>query len=289
LPERLLSATLAGARDDEDGVAAEAAALARGDVSFDGAVKQMFLLGETFAPAMPPDRTQLLIRSLNVGVAVIGRAYVGRAEAVARTDALTTLPNERVFLEDLDGATARVESTGGRFAVAAIDLDGLKVANDEFGGHAAGDHYIRRFAAELLQAARPRQGRAYRLHGDEFFVIFRDRVRAEAEAVLEALQDRPEVAPFSYGVAESPGDGVDPEVLIHIADRERLYEMKESRPGRAQAARAWLRSPQWDFEGRPAQGRSVDESPLVGLRRVALDIFDRLCRWVQSERRRRGI
>jgi diguanylate cyclase (GGDEF)-like protein len=290
LPELLTTATLADPDGYADGVGAEAAALARSDVTFDGAIKQFFLLGETFAPAVPTGRTQALVRALSFGVEVIGRSYVGRAEAAARTDELTTLPNERVFLDDLGGATKRVESTGGQFALAAIDLDGLKVANDDFGGHAAGDHYIRRFGAELLQAVRQYDGRAYRLHGDEFCVIFREHDRTEAESILATMRERDDVAPFSYGVAACPGDGMNSEGLVQIADRDRLYEMKQSRPRRAEEARAWLRSAHWDFEGGtvPPQ-RTGDTGPLARLQRAAFAGLERLCAWVATVKRGRGM
>ena len=287
LPELLTTAASAEPDDYADGVRGEAISLVQGDLPFDGAIRQFFLLGENVAALSPLVRGPALVRALNFGVEVIGGSYVGRAETAARTDELTTLPNERVLKEDIAGAIERVSSQGGRFALAALDLDGLKVANDEFGGHPAGDHYIRRFGAELLQTVREHHGRAYRVHGDEFFVIFRDEGRPEAEAVLADMHMRPEVAPFSFGVAACPDDATDFAGLMQIADRDRLYAMKQSRPRRAHEARAWLRSTHWDYEGGP-NGRRPPTTTLARGRRLALDTFDRLCAWVASERRRRG-
>ena len=261
-----LPAALVEAADDDDldrdRLSVEARALAAEGASVEEALRQLFLLGAEAAAALPDDRGVRLVRGLGYAAEAIAASYVSSAEELALTDELTGLPNRRVLARDLDGAVARVEASGGAVALAILDLDGLKVANDEFGGHLAGDHYIRRFGAQLLGAVR-NKGRVYRWHGDEFCIVFRDVSRRDAEDLLNQIRHRPEVAPFSYGVAACPEDGLDAAGLQVTADEERLYAMKESRTReeRAETARAWLQSTHWDFtnsgEGDDDPGRAA--------------------------------
>ena len=67
-------------------------------------------------------------------------------------------------------------------AIVVIDLDGLKLTNDEQ-GHAAGDELIRRAAGAISLAVRGHDPVA-RLGGDEFGVLLRD---CTAEAALERV------------------------------------------------------------------------------------------------------
>ena len=92
------------------------------------------------------------------------RAYLRRIEDLARTDALTGLPNRRHLQERLAGAL------DGRGAVALLfcDLDGFKAVNDRF-GHAAGDDLLVR-VAQRLRSGLPAGAVAARLGGDEFIV-----------------------------------------------------------------------------------------------------------------------
>src|SRR6267154_3903169 len=60
---------------------------------------------------------------------------------------LTGLPNRAALAEMLDFAVATMPRN---FGVIAMDLDGLKAINDEEGGHAEGDKYIR-YAADVLR------------------------------------------------------------------------------------------------------------------------------------------
>ncbi len=258
-----LPAALAEAADGGDvrgdRIGREARRLVTADTSVLEAMRQLSVLAVAAAEQLPPEQGAGLIRGLGFAFEAIGVAYVSSAEKVAQTDRLTGLPNMRVLDRDLEMAVARVEASGGSTAIALLDLDGLKVANDDFGGHFAGNHYIKRFGAELAAAAHELQGRAYRLHdgGDEFCVLLNDCSRDAAEAALERLVDRADVAPFCYGVAACPDDGLDAPALMFIADKERLYAMKESRPReeRAASARAWLESDHWDFEpGSAANG-----------------------------------
>lgn len=99
-------------------------------------------------------------------------------EDLARVDALTGLFNRHRLAEDF----ARVQRTATEherpFLVVAWDIDDLKVVNDTR-GHAAGDTYLRTFAAALRAHVRgDSSGRAgdaaFRVGGDEFISLHLD-------------------------------------------------------------------------------------------------------------------
>ena len=83
-------------------------------------------------------------------------------------DELTGLYNRRAYEEDiLEYSNA---SLGDDFVYASIDVNGLKVVNDNI-GHAAGDELIKG-AADCMQKAFGSYGKVYRTGGDEFVSIF---------------------------------------------------------------------------------------------------------------------
>ena len=75
-------------------------------------------------------------------------ARATRAEEASRVDGLTGLPNRRSWDETLATEEVRAERTRSALAIAVVDLDGLKHANDS-GGHRAGDALLRTTAATL--------------------------------------------------------------------------------------------------------------------------------------------
>ncbi|MDO5154968.1 MAG: diguanylate cyclase [Eubacteriales bacterium] len=83
-------------------------------------------------------------------------------------DELTGLYNRRAYEEDiLEYSAASIEEN---FVYASIDVNGLKVVNDEI-GHAAGDELIKG-AADCMLKAFGNYGKVYRTGGDEFVSIF---------------------------------------------------------------------------------------------------------------------
>ena len=71
-------------------------------------------------------------------------------EQLARTDALTQLPNRRYFMERLSQGVAQAQTRSHPLSVLMMDLDHFKRVNDTF-GHAAGDRVLIAFA-ELMRA-----------------------------------------------------------------------------------------------------------------------------------------
>ena len=84
-------------------------------------------------------------------------------------DALTSLPNRRLFHARVEEAFLRAAADGSEPVVLFIDLDGFKAINDDL-GHAAGDELLVAFAERLRSNVRPEELPA-RLGGDEFAVL----------------------------------------------------------------------------------------------------------------------
>lgn len=103
---------------------------------------------------------------------------------MAYYDALTRLPNRRLFSERLNQAIVENRRIGAYSALLFVDLDNFKQINDMH-GHAAGDQALIEAAQRLKRAVREMDTVA-RLGGDEFVIILRalhgDRTQAAAVA-----------------------------------------------------------------------------------------------------------
>ena len=101
--------------------------------------------------------------------AAVATARAEQAEALAATDSLTGLGNQRAWWDRIAEEDARIGRSDASAVVAVIDLDDLKTINDER-GHLAGDLLLRVAAQTLRQAVRTCDHVA-RVGGDEFAVL----------------------------------------------------------------------------------------------------------------------
>jgi diguanylate cyclase (GGDEF)-like protein len=101
--------------------------------------------------------------------AAVATARTQQAEALAATDALTGLGNQRAWWERIAEEDARIHRSDTSAVVAVIDLDDLKTVNDEQ-GHLHGDLLLRLAAQTLREAVRSCDHVA-RVGGDEFAVL----------------------------------------------------------------------------------------------------------------------
>ncbi len=167
------------------------------------------------------------------------RAYLRRIEDLARTDALTGLPNRR----HLEERVAAALDGDGAVALLFCDLDGFKAVNDRF-GHAAGDDLLVR-VAQRLRSGLPAGAVAARLGGDEFIVALTGldpRCAAERAAEVADRLARSVADPVglggvevsiavSVGVAVARGRGGEGfEDLLRRAD-EAMYARKRAGRG----------------------------------------------------------
>ena len=155
-------------------------------------------------------------------------------ELIAYQDALTGLPNRRMFIADFQKHLVLESRRAGRFALLLIDLDHFKKINDTL-GHDAGDAMLVEAAARLQNAVRHSDCLA-RLGGDEFAILLTDTVdMAAAEAIcLRIVESFSAPIPFngiemrtspSIGMALYPAHGTTQDTLYKAADLA-LYEAK---------------------------------------------------------------
>lgn len=110
-----------------------------------------------------------------------------RLAVEALVDPMTNLSNRRAWDRLLAQEEERCRRYGHAAAVFAIDLDGLKQLNDDF-GHSAGDALIS-LAAEALREIAREVDIVARLGGDEFGVVAVECDRAGAEILLKRIHD----------------------------------------------------------------------------------------------------
>lgn len=159
---------------------------------------------------------------------------LGQVELMARTDALTGLPNRRSFDESVRGTCATVRLEGRSLTLAMVDFDHFKTFNDAH-GHAAGDTLLADAAASWRRALRPADFLA-RYGGEEFVVLLLDCAPREAATLLDRLRgSTPLGETCSVGMARWDG-AESPEELIARADTA-LYAAKNDGRNRVVAAR----------------------------------------------------
>ncbi|MGH9503510.1 MAG: diguanylate cyclase [Terriglobales bacterium] len=111
---------------------------------------------------------------------------------LAYHDELTTLPARRAF----NDALFHLEEP---YAVAVVDVDHFKKFNDTY-GHETGDQVLRMVAGKL--AAVTGGGRAYRVGGEEFSILFPGKTAKDAMPHLELLRSVIEVSSFRVRAGE---------------------------------------------------------------------------------------
>ena len=153
-------------------------------------------------------------------------ARLGQLRDQASRDALTGLRTVEDLLEH-----------GRPFAVAYLDMNGLKAVNDTF-GHEAGDACLVRLA-DALRSSFPGRAALCRMSGDEFLVVLPEgderEVGRHAGEALEVLAARPVegvgAVSFSFGTAASGCEGESAAALVARADRA-MYQSKRAYHGR---------------------------------------------------------
>ena len=197
-------------------------------------------------PHLPGWFQRRAVRSVN-GIAVTirdiseARQQTESIEKMARTDALTGLPNRHWFNDYLPGALERAEKQGSRLSLLYIDLDNFKDINDAL-GHKAGDEVLCRVAEALRGAVRVTD-HLTRLGGDEFTVIIENlddgvdlnQIGRELIDVIGNLNALNVWKNFSVkasmGISTYPTDARDVDGLLQCADIA-MYVAKSDGKGR---------------------------------------------------------
>jgi len=162
-----------------------------------------------------------------------------RLRQMAYFDSLTSLPNRRLFTEQLDLLLRLNKRNDEMLALLFLDLDNFKRVNDSL-GHSAGDLLLREVAQRLASCVRDSDVVAHfvdsesridvsRLGGDEFTVVLNkvenaEAVRVVAQRLLNTLLEPVEIEGHelvitpSIGIAMAPHDASDLEGLLKAAD-----------------------------------------------------------------------
>ena len=178
------------------------------------------------------ERDQELLRLVAAEAAItIHRTdLLARLQSTARTDPLTSLPNRRVWDEDLERELARARRHGGALCLAMLDLDKFKAYNDQF-GHQAGDELLAAAATAWRPELRATDTIA-RFGGEEFAVLLPHSDEAGALNVVERL-----LAVVPFGQTASAGvavwDGIETGAELLARADSALYGAKHA--GRARA------------------------------------------------------
>jgi diguanylate cyclase (GGDEF)-like protein/putative nucleotidyltransferase with HDIG domain len=148
----------------------------------------------------------------------------------ANTDSLTSLPNRRALMRDLESQLADANDAEP-LILALFDLNGFKQYNDTF-GHLAGDALLVR-VGERLRRVLAGSAVAYRMGGDEFCVLAATDASggaAIARSAASALSESGEAFAIdcAYGVANLPREASSASDALRMAD-QRMYERKAGR------------------------------------------------------------
>ncbi len=161
----------------------------------------------------------------------VGRDITDRKQAeetvsyLAYHDALTDLPNRRMFLQHIGLVFKHAKQAC--YGVLFIDLDGFKDVNDTF-GHDVGDLLLIEVGKRLTQTVGDR-GMVARLGGDEFTILqthvdnmndwarFIEQIQHDVSKPV-VIGDRTHTVYASVGAALYPMDGESVEALMRAAD-----------------------------------------------------------------------
>jgi diguanylate cyclase (GGDEF)-like protein len=159
-----------------------------------------------------------------------------RARMDALRDPLTGLGNHRAFQEELERRLDEARRYKHPFALILMDLDDLKLVNDQR-GHAAGDALISSMGRLIAHGTRS-VDRGFRVGGDEFALLMPGvdadealvvarRILASALAASESRGDWP--FSFSAGVSAVPAPSGDGRRLYHHADAALYWAKRHGR------------------------------------------------------------
>lgn len=205
-------------------------------------------------------------------------AYISQA----RTDALTSLNNRRVFDEGLATSLAAWHAQRKPVGVILFDIDHFKILNDTL-GHLAGDAVLRQLA-ELLRQHAPRGSLLARYGGEEFACVVSggdpastcraaEQLRAAVEGTLFTFERNSLRVTISVGVAQATfsEEGVE---LLKRGDNA-LYAAKSAGRNAVYLHDGYHCVP-YSTRGEGESSPAVDETVVQDFHEVCADLRSRL-------------
>lgn len=166
------------------------------------------------------------------------REHANELSREANIDALTKLRNKRAY----DLAIGRLEQSGEPFGIAMIDLNNLKLINDNY-GHDKGDVALRGLADLICRVFK--HSPVFRVGGDEFVVILKNEDLEAREGLIGQFRDRlrrsskNSALPYwerlsaACGVAVSESHPPEPPAAVFKRADEDMYRNKKQMKGEA--------------------------------------------------------
>jgi diguanylate cyclase (GGDEF)-like protein/PAS domain S-box-containing protein len=176
-----------------------------------------------------PDEGLAYARSTDVtqrkALAAEREELIAEVQSLARSDALTGLPNRRLLDDQLPREMSRALRSEAPLCLAIVDIDHFKAYNDAH-GHLAGDAVLRECATAWDSQLRG-EDTILRFGGEEFLIVLPGCAPEDAVEIVERLRAATaEEQTCSAGLALwRPGESVDE--LVARADAA-LYEAKEA-------------------------------------------------------------
>ena len=218
----------------------------------------------------------------------------------ANYDALTGLPNRRMFHDRLAQEIKKAHRAGLKMALLFIDLDKFKEVNDTL-GHSMGDLLLQEATRRISDCVRETDTVA-RLGGDEFIIILSElgdagNIERVAESVRQSLakpfrlEEEITYISASIGITLYPDDATEMEDLLRNADQA-MYAAKNAGRNRfsyftqsmQQAAQTRLRLAN-DLRGALIAGQfRIHYQPIVELATGRINKAEALIRWQHPER-----
>ncbi|MBC7963714.1 MAG: GGDEF domain-containing protein, partial [Steroidobacteraceae bacterium] len=157
-------------------------------------------------------------------------------EYLANFDALTGLPNRRLFFDRLTCILSHCKRSKEQFSVLFLDLDRFKSVNDTL-GHDAGDELLREVAKRIQECLRHSDTVA-RMGGDEFAVLLSRIIEPPDTGIVSDKIITALARPFiiqgqqcqigvSIGISVFPDNADNAESLLKVADSA-MYRAKEA-------------------------------------------------------------
>ncbi len=153
----------------------------------------------------------------------------------ASMDSLTGILNRRMGFQKLEELLEETKEDFLEFVLCFLDINNLKYVNDTF-GHGEGDRYILTLC-DIIKNKLNAEDIFFRMGGDEFIIVFRNRNRSQAEnmwaGIKNEFDNRNLQGEFPYNIMAShgllyycSGMDIDLEQIIEKADKQ-MYEEKQ--------------------------------------------------------------